>query len=125
MSKRGRVWLTVGIATLLLLIAVSVPMYRSVMQQSREKVLKVNLVAMRDVITQYTKDKQRLPQSLQELVDAGYFRQLPVDPMTNSYATWQPVIATVVISGKTDRGITDVRSGSSSVSSTGAEYSTW
>jgi general secretion pathway protein G len=126
MSKRGRAWFMWGIGTILLLIAVSIPMYRSMMRNSREETLRVNLIALRDVIQQYTKDKQRAPQSLQELVNAGYFRQLPLDPITNSATTWEPVIETVVISPeKTDRGITDVHSGSSSTSSKGTEYRTW
>jgi general secretion pathway protein G len=73
-------------------------------------VLKLNLVAMRQVIKQYIKDKQQAPHSLQDLVDAGYFRQLPVDPITNSNSGWKPVIETVIVSpGQTDRGNTDVQ----------------
>jgi general secretion pathway protein G len=126
MSKRSRVWFMLGIATILLLLAVSVPMYRTAIRSTREKTLAVNLTSLRDVIRQYTKDKQRAPQSLQELVDAGYYRQLPLDPITNSDSTWQPVIETVALSPeKSVRGITDVHSGSDLVSSKGTEYRTW
>ena len=115
-----------GMAITLLLIAISIPMYKSAMLRSRETTLTVNLGSIRDVIKLYTKEKKRAPQSLQDLVDASYFRQLPIDPITNSNSTWQPVIETVEISpGKTDRGITDVQSGSNSISSEGTSYRTW
>ena len=61
-----------------------------------------NLAALRSVIKQYTKDRQQPPQSLQDLVTAGYFRELPLDPLTNTNSSWQPVTG--------DGGIVDVRS---------------
>jgi general secretion pathway protein G len=98
-----------------MLLAIAFPTYRYIMVKARERVLKVNLSAMREVIKSYTKDKNRAPQSLQDLVDAGYFREsLPFDPLN---AGWKPVIGA--------GGITDVRSGSDSISSSGTTYSTW
>lgn len=124
MSKQ-RVGLMVGIA-IILVLALSISKYQAMVQESREKVLKTNLATMRDVIKQYSKDKQRAPKSLQDLVAAGYFRELPVDPFTNSNSSWKPVIEDVVISpGQTDRGITDLHSGSSSTSSNGTVYNAW
>jgi general secretion pathway protein G len=115
----------VGIA-IILVLALSISKYQAMVQESREKVLKTNLATMRDVIKQYSKDKQRAPKSLQDLVAAGYFRELPVDPFTNSNSSWKPVIEDVVISpGQTDRGITDLHSGSSSTSSNGTVYNAW
>jgi len=89
----------------------------------REEVLQLNLHALREGIEQYTADKKRAPQTLQSLVGAGYFRRLPIDPFTNSDATWKPVIETVA--GKTEPGITDLHSGSTSVSSNGTSHDTW
>jgi general secretion pathway protein G len=113
MNKPVRIWIMVGIIAMLL--AIAVPTYQSVMLRSREAVLNTNLTSMREVIKQYTKDNNRAPQSLQNLVDAGYFRDtLPWDPLN---AGWRPVIGV--------DGVTDVRSGSDSISSKGTAYSTW
>jgi general secretion pathway protein G len=113
MDRPTRFWLTIGIVAILL--AIAVPTYQSLLLRSREAVLNANLTSMRDVIKQYTKDNNRAPQSLQNLVDAGYFRDtLPWDPLN---AGWRPVIGV--------DGVTDVRSGSDSISSDGRAYSTW
>jgi general secretion pathway protein G len=127
MSKQRRWrWLAVGIAIIVILALISIPMYRSMLLNTREAVLNNNLTEMRRAIKQYIKDKQRAPQSLQDLVDAGYFRQLPIDPIMNSNSSWKPVIENVVVSaGQTDRGITDLHSGSSSISSKGTIYNAW
>jgi general secretion pathway protein G len=116
----------VGIAVIAVLVAILIPQYRAWMRHARESMLTVNLDSIRSVIKQYTLDKHRPPKSLQDLVDAGYYRELPLDPFTNSNSTWIPVIETVAISpGKSDRGITDLHSGSSSVSSNGTTYQAW
>lgn len=117
MSRQRRVKLIIGTIAVLLL-TVSVPAYRAMMIQSREETLRGNLLAIRNVIDQYTQDKHRAPQALQDIVDAGYFRELPVDPITNSNSTWRSV-------RNPDGGITDVRSGSNAVSSNGTRYSAW
>jgi len=126
MFKRIRLWLMIGITIITILVAILIPKYQSVVRETKERVLKDNLFEIRRVIDLYTKDKQQPPHSLQDLVEAGYFRQLPIDPMTNSNSSWNPVIETMVVSpGRTDRGITDLHSGSNSISSNGTAYSTW
>jgi general secretion pathway protein G len=116
----------IGIAVLVLLLTISISSYRSMLLKGRETVLKDNLSTMRRVIKQYTKDKQRPPHALRDLVDGGYFKQLPIDPITNSNSTWNAVIENAVVSpGHTELGITDVRSGSTSMSSDGAAYNSW
>jgi len=126
MPKRGRKWLIAGLVIVALLIGISIPVYKTMILSSREEMLKANLLALREVIDQYTADKKKAPQTLQDLVDAGYFRKLPMDPVTHSNSTWDPVIDTVAISpGKTDRGIVDVHSGSSSISSDQTAYRAW
>src|SRR2546427_11094804 len=119
--------LMIVIAILGILASIAIPMYRAVVLNARETVLKDNLRELRRVIDQYTADKKKAPTSLQDLVDAGYFRELPVDPMTNSNSTWQPVNDTSIASPEqTESGIVDVHSGSTAISPTdGKPYNTW
>jgi general secretion pathway protein G len=124
--KRRRLKLLIGITIVLVLSVLLIFGYKSTLLKAKETVLRDNLVTMRRVIKQHIKDKQQPPHSLQDLVDAGYFRQLPIDPVTNSNSTWKPVVETMVVSpGHTDRGITDVHSGSVSISSIGTTYDAW
>jgi general secretion pathway protein G len=114
------------ITVIAILASIAIPMYRAVVVNAKETVLKDNLREMRRVIDQYTADKKKAPASLQDLVDAGYFRQLPVDPMTNSNSTWQTVNDTSIASpDQTESGIVDIHSGSAAVSSLGTPYNTW
>ena len=118
--------LMIVITIIAILGAIAIPMYRATVLSAKETVLKDNLREMRKVIDQYTADKKKAPQSLQDLVDAGYFRQLPLDPITNSNSTWEPGTDTSVASAdQTESGITDVHSGSSAVSTEGTPYNTW
>jgi general secretion pathway protein G len=118
--------LMIVITIIAILGAISIPMYRAVRLTATETVLKDNLREMRRVIDQYTADKKKAPQSLQDLVDGGYFRQLPTDPVTNSNSTWEAVTDTAVSSpDQTESGIVDVHSGSAAISSEGTPYNTW
>jgi general secretion pathway protein G len=118
--------LMIVITIIAILGAITIPMYKAVVLNAKETVLKDNLREMRRVIDQYTADKQKAPQSLQDLVDAGYFRQLPNDPITNSNSTWETVADTAVTSpDQTEAGIIDVHSGSTAISSEGTLYNTW
>jgi len=127
-SRRGFTLLELMIALTIIavLVGISIPIYRTMILSSREKTLKVNLHSLRDVIDQYAADKKKAPQTLQDLVDGGYFRELPWDPITDSNSTWETVFDTAVSSpDQTESGITDVRSGSSAMSSEGTPYNTW
>jgi len=107
------------------LMAVAIPNYNRTVIQSRESVLRSNLSTLRSVISQYTLDKQKAPQSLDELVTAGYLRQVPIDPMTRE-ANWEVVQEDVLLAvDQQDPGITDVHSASSATASDGTAYSTW
>src|SRR2546422_10109905 len=118
--------LMIVIAILGILASIAIPMYRAVVLNARETVLKDNLRELRRVIDQYTADKKKAPASLQDLVDAGYFRELPVDPMTNSNSTWQPATDTSVSTPEqTESGIVDIHSGSTAISSDGKPYNEW
>lgn len=114
------------ITIIAILAAISVPIYKAVVQNAKETVLKDNLRSIRQVIDQYTADKKKAPQSLQDLVDAGYFRELPKDPITDSNSTWETVADTAVSApDQTESGISDVHSGSSAIASDGSPYNTW
>jgi general secretion pathway protein G len=118
--------LMIVITIIAILAAISVPIYKAVVLNAKETVLKDNLRDLRKIIDQYTADKKKAPQSLQDLVDAGYFRQLPIDPITNSNATWEPATDTAVAApDQTESGIVDVHSGSTAISSAGTPYNTW
>ena len=118
--------LMIVITIIAILAAISVPIYKAVVLNAKETVLKDNLRDLRKIIDQYTADKKKAPQSLQDLVDAGYFRQLPIDPITNSNSTWEPATDTAVAApDQTESGIVDVHSGSTAISSGGTPYNTW
>ncbi|HZQ69096.1 MAG TPA: hypothetical protein VFA68_11310 [Terriglobales bacterium] len=78
-------------------------------QRARERVLQQDLLVMRSLINQYTIDKQKPLRSLDELVEAGYLRNLPVDPTTGRNDTW---VVVKCPDGKSEGGIVDVESGS-------------
>jgi general secretion pathway protein G len=118
--------LMVVISIIVILMSVAIPRYQASILRARETVLRDDLYTLRSVIDQYTLDKQKAPQSLQELVDAGYIKVLPRDPFTNSRDTWVPVTDDSIMSpDQSQPGIIDVHSGSEQNSSEGSAYSTW
>ncbi len=117
--------LMIVISIMLILISVAVPIYNQSILRGREAVLRENLQTMRSLIQQFTLDKQRAPQSLQDLVSSGYLRELPLD-ITGSRETWVEVQEDVLLSvDQSQPGIVDVHSGSELVSSEGTAYSSW
>jgi general secretion pathway protein G len=114
------------ISMILILVSISIPAYNQSLLRARESVLKQDLFQMRSLISQYTLDKQKAPQSLDDLVQAGYIKQIPVDPMTGSNSTWTVDQEDSLMSvDQQDPGISDVHSGASQVSSDGTAYSAW
>src|SRR5207244_12874700 len=102
------------------------PVYNQSILRAKESVLKQDLFTLRQVIDQYTLDKQRAPQSLEDLVSAGYLKQIPVDPFTARNDTWAAAQEDLTQSPEqTEPGISDVHSGSNLVGSDGTAYSTW
>src|ERR1700674_3447414 len=82
--------LMIVISLILILVSISVPAYNQSILRARESVLRQDLFQLRSLISQYTLDKQKAPQSLDDLVQAGYIKQIPTDPMTNE-ANWEVV----------------------------------
>ena len=117
--------LMIVLSIIMILMSVAVPMYNQSIVQARESVLRSNLSTLRSLISQYTLDKQKAPQSLDDLVQGGYLRQIPVDPMTRQ-TNWEVVQEdTLLAVDQQDPGITDVHSASSGTGSDGTVYSTW
>ena len=114
------------ISIVLILSAIAIPRYMMHVLRAREAVLREDLYSMRQAIDQYTEDKDKAPQSLEDLVSSGYLHAIPKDPFTDKNDTWQPVTDdTIANPDQTETGITDVKSGSSLVGSDGTAYNTW
>jgi general secretion pathway protein G len=118
--------LMIVVSILLILISIAVPQYRSSVKRARESVLRQDLFTMRSVISQYTLDKQKMPQSADDLVQAGYLKQIPTDPVTNQ-ANWNWHTAeegTIMSLDEQDQGgLDDVYSSSNDIGSDGVAYS--
>lgn len=112
-------------AIIAILLSIAAPMYSVSVVRARESALKQDLHHLRQSIDQYTMDKQRAPQSLDDLVSAGYLRSIPVDPFTKA-ADWEVIMEDSMMSiDQTQPGISDVRSSSPLISLDGTAYNTW
>ncbi len=108
------------------LMAIAVPSYIGAIKAAKESVLKEDLHVIRNAIDSYTMDKQKAPQSLQDLVEAGYLKVIPVDPMTRSAESWVTEQSDTLHSiDQSEPGIDDVHSGDQEAGSDGQPYSTW
>lgn len=114
--------LVIAMFILVILISVAVPTYRNSVQHAREVVLQENLFQMRRAIDQYTADKERLPQSLQDLVDSNYFKEIPVDPITEE-REWNEIVGDDPNSTEAEQGLVDVKSLAEGNDSAGKKYS--
>jgi general secretion pathway protein G len=113
------------ISIMAILLSIAIPSYRQSVVRAKESVLRQNLDTLRKTIDAYTYDKRKAPQSLEDLVSAGYLKKIPVDPITNQ-ADWEAVAESTMLSiDQTEPGIDDVRSTSTLVSSEGTAYNTW
>ena len=116
----------VVISIIVILLSLAIPNYQKSILHAKETVLRDDLYTMRSLIDQYTLDKQKAPTSLDDLVQAGYLKQLPKDPFTNARDSWVPVTDDSIMSpDQTEPGIVDVHSGSEQQSSEGTAYNTW
>ncbi|MCM5681560.1 type II secretion system GspH family protein [Schlegelella sp. S2-27] len=112
------------VATLLALVG---PRYFASVDRSKETVLKTNLRITREAIDQFHADARRYPQTLQELVDQRYLREIPQDPITERRDTWILLAPGADGSGRGGeaRAIYDLRSGAAGVGRDGTEYGSW
>ncbi len=113
--------LLVVLAIIGMLLMIAVPRYYHTLQRSRETILRHDLSVMRDAIDKFYGDRGGYPQALAALVDKRYIRAIPVDPITQSAATW-----VVVDSTDPDHpGVRDVHSGSDKTSINGTAFASW
>ncbi len=116
--------LLIVMSIIIILATVGLPQYQRMMQHARETVLRDDLHQLRKAHDQYGADKGKLPQSLSELADGGYMREVPVDPMTDE-ADWSVETGEDPNNREGGSGVTDVHSSSSDVGSDGKSYSEW
>jgi general secretion pathway protein G len=137
MRSGNRLWRTSGrrgytlieiiivMTVMSILLSAAVPLYTRVVQRTKESVLRNNLFSIRTVIDEYTYDKQKAPQSLQDLVSEGYLRQIPEDPIAGGNE-WKVIMEdALTMVNQTEPGIFDVRSRSEKNSSEGTPYAEW
>ena len=116
--------LMIVISVIIILAAVALPQYQKTIMHARETVLRDDLFRLRSLIDQYAADKGKLPASLDDLVSAGYMREIPVDPITDQ-KDWTTVSGDDPYSSEGGSGIIDVHSSSGEVSTEGTAYSEW
>ena len=104
-----------------LLLTIALPRYFGSIDRSKEAVLKENLYQMREAISRYHSDKGRYPESLDSLAADKYLRKVPLDPVTDSTATW------IVIAPEDPQkgGVYDVKSGAQGKATDGSEFAQW
>jgi len=111
-----------------IIVGMGLPQYRNSIKKAKETMLKENLYIMRNLLSQYYTDKRKYPMSLQTLVDEGYLRVIPLDPVTDSVESWEEVPEELteddLLSGVIP-GIADIRSGSDLTALDGTPYNTW
>jgi general secretion pathway protein G len=109
-----------------LLSAIAIPSYIQAVRRAKEAVLREDLHVMRQAIDSYTVDREKAPQSLDDLVQAGYLKTIPIDPMTSRNDTWITGTSdTLTDINETQGGIDDVHSGSQGLANDGTTYNTW
>jgi len=118
--------LMIVMAIIGILITLAIPSFVGAIKHAREAALKEDLQTLRTAIDTYTMDKQKGPQSLDDLVQNGYIRAIPEDPMTRQKDTWVTDSTESMYSlDETEPGITDIHSGSTETGSDGQPYSAW
>lgn len=122
--------LLIVVAVIGILATMAVVQLRQTPMRAKEAALKENLYVLRNVIDQYFTDKGKYPDSLGTLVEDGYIRKIPVDPMTDSETTW--VEEQSGGGGEVDQddpslqgGVADVHSGSDGQALDGSYYKDW
>jgi general secretion pathway protein G len=114
--------LVIVMTIIVILAAIGVVNYQMLQAHARETILKQNLHEMRKCIDQYAADKEQLPQSLDDLVSAGYIREVPTDPITTQ-KDWKVDIDEDTISRQGGQGVVDVHSAATGEGTDGLPYS--
>jgi general secretion pathway protein G len=118
--------LMVVMMVMLILAAIAIPRFVGIVKGGKEAVLREDLHVLRGAIDSYTMDKGKAPQSLDDLVQSGYLREIPKDPMTHATDTWVTSTDSAYTDiNETDTGITDVHSGSEETGTDGQPYSSY
>ena len=118
--------LVIVMAVISILLTIAIPAYLQSIKRAKEAVLKEDLHTMRNAIDQYTVDKEKAPQGLDDLVQAGYLKVVPIDPMTNRSDTWMTSESDTLMSiNETQGGVDDVKSGAQGLAMDGTSYNTW
>ena len=129
LTRRGGftlIEMMIVMSIIIILIGLAIPFYQKSIIRAKETVLHNNLSAMRNTIDEYTYDKQKAPQSLQDLVTDGYLRSVPKDPITGSSDSWKITMEDAGQAvNQNEPGILDVHSGSTQKSLEGTAYSDW
>jgi general secretion pathway protein G len=109
-----------------ILVSIAVPIYQKSILRTRESVLRNNLFTIRTVLDEFTYDKQKAPQTLQDLVTEGYLRDVPIDPMTGTNQSWKIDMEDSLRSvNQTEPGIFDIHSSSDKKGLDGTPYAEW
>ena len=118
--------LMIVMAIIAILASVAIPSYINAVRHGREAALRQDLWVMRQAIDSYTVDKEKAPQSLDDLVQSGYLKAIPVDPMTGSSDTRMPDTSdTLMDIDQTAGGINNVHSAAQGLATDGSSYNTW
>jgi general secretion pathway protein G len=118
--------LMIVMSIIAILATIAIPSYINAVRHAREAVLREDLQTMRKAIDSYTIDKEKAPQSLDDLVQTGYLKEIPVDPITARSDTWITSESdTLMDVDQTEGGIDDVHSGAQNLATDGTSYNTW
>ena len=126
-SRRGYtlIELIIVMAIVSILMGIAIPQYQKSLRRTKETLLHSNIQTLRTVIDEYTFDKKKAPQTLNDLVAEGYLRAVPIDPImgNDQWRTIQEDSLSAV--DQTEPGIWDIRSLSDQISLEGTPYSEW
>ena len=135
MEPRGRsprgftlIEIMIVFALIGILVGLALPQYQHARRKAAETVLKEDLFTLRKLIDQYYTDKGKYPASLRTLVEEGYLRTIPIDPVTGSAETWQEIReepSSEDMVPNMEFGIVDVRSGSQAKALDGTTFDSW
>ncbi|HVO41385.1 MAG TPA: type II secretion system protein [Aggregatilineales bacterium] len=126
-SSRGftLIEMVIVITLILILVSIAVPIYNRSITRAKEAVLRQDLFTLRQVISQYTLDKQKAPQSIDDVISAGYLKVVPIDPMTGQSNWTTDEEDSLMAVDQQEPGIVDVHSSSNQIASDGTAYSSW